>query len=119
MKSFIRNEQSLVILTDHGSIVLTGCAHPGVVEIVERAKSVTKQTVLLVAGGFHLLADYGSSLEKIASRLKALGVQYVAPTHCSGEEARSVMAKVFGDKFLEGGVGRVIFAKDLDNAGVA
>jgi 7,8-dihydropterin-6-yl-methyl-4-(beta-D-ribofuranosyl)aminobenzene 5'-phosphate synthase len=119
LKSFIRNEQSLVILTDKGSIVLSGCAHPRVVEIVERAKWVTKQEVLLVAGGFHLLADYGSSLDKIASNLKHLGVQYVVPTHCSGEEARNVMARVFGDKYLEGGVGRVITAKDLAKGDVA
>lgn len=55
MKNFVRNEHSLVIFTDNGLIILTGCAHPGVVEIVERAKKITKQEVLLVAGGFHFL----------------------------------------------------------------
>jgi len=119
MKDFIRNEQSLVILTNKGSIILTGCSHPGVVEIVERAKMITNKEVLLVAGGFHLFADYGSSLRKIASRLKELGVRYVVPTHCSGEEARGIFATVYGDRFLDGGVGRIITANDLTEESVS
>jgi 7,8-dihydropterin-6-yl-methyl-4-(beta-D-ribofuranosyl)aminobenzene 5'-phosphate synthase len=49
-------EQALLIETRRGLIVLTGCAHPGIVEIVRQAKTVGE--VYLVMGGFHL-ADYG------------------------------------------------------------
>lgn len=113
MKDIVRNEHSLVIVTDHGAVVLTGCAHPGIVEIVERSMALTGQEILLVAGGFHLMSDYGSSIRNIALKLRDLGVRHVAPTHCSGGEARQIFSAVFGERFLNGGVGRVITARDF------
>ena len=113
MKSMMRNEHALVIRTNRGMIILTGCAHPGVVSIIERAKQLANDDVLLVAGGFHLLEHYDASLRKIASRFKALGVQYVSPMHCSGGEARKIFSEVYGEKYLKGGVGRVITVSDL------
>lgn len=41
-------EQSLIIHTDEGLIVITGCAHPGIVKTVEKAKQVVKDQVLFV-----------------------------------------------------------------------
>jgi 7,8-dihydropterin-6-yl-methyl-4-(beta-D-ribofuranosyl)aminobenzene 5'-phosphate synthase len=113
MKSFVKNEQALVILTDRGSIIITGCAHPGVVDIVARAKKITHQEVLLVAGGFHLLMDDAASIRNKAAQLKKLGVRHVAPTHCSGGEAREIFAEVYGDHFLDSGTGRVIAGGEL------
>ena len=57
MTSWVKNVQALIILTDKGPIIITGCAHPGVVEIVEKTQLLTGMDVLLVAGGFHLLMD--------------------------------------------------------------
>ena len=113
MKSFVKNEHALVILTDKGSIIITGCAHTGIVEIVERTKKITNDEVLLVMGGFHLLMDGGSSIRKKATRLKELGVQYVAPTHCSGEEAQQIFARLYSDRYLDSGLGRIITANDF------
>ena len=113
MQSFVKNEQALVIRTDEGSIILTGCAHPGVVEIVERAQQITRQNVLLVMGGFHLLMDDASSIRTKAARLKGLGVRYVAPSHCTGGEAIKILAEIYGDRFIDSGVGRIITAKDI------
>lgn len=113
MKDIVRNEHSLAVVTDQGAIVLTGCAHPGIVEIVERSMALTGQEILLVAGGFHLISDYASSIRKIALKLKDLGVRHVAPTHCSGSEARQIFSSVFGKRYLRGGVGRIITAKDF------
>ncbi len=113
MTSVVKNEHSLIIPTDQGSIILTGCAHPGVVDIVEQTKAITKQDIVLVAGGFHLLMDDASSIRKKAEQLKDLGVHNVAPSHCSGGEAIDILADVFGDRFLESGVGRLLTANDF------
>lgn len=113
LKNFIKNEHSLVILTNKGSIILTGCSHPGVIEIVECAKMITKKEVLLVVGGFHLLRDSGSSIRRKALRLKELGVRHVAPSHCSGGEAIKIFADVYGDRFIESGLGRKIIVNDF------
>jgi 7,8-dihydropterin-6-yl-methyl-4-(beta-D-ribofuranosyl)aminobenzene 5'-phosphate synthase len=113
MTSAVKNEHALIIPTDQGSIILTGCAHPGVVEIVEQTKAITKQDVLLVAGGFHLLMDDASSIRKKAERLKQLGVRNIAPSHCSGGEAIGILAEIFGDRFLRSGAGRIISVSDF------
>ena len=113
MSSVIKNEHALVMLTDRGSIILTGCAHPGVVEIVARTIAITNREVLLLAGGFHLLMDNAASIRKKAVRLQELGVQFVAPSHCTGAEAIRILAEVYGEKFIRSGVGRVIAAGEL------
>jgi 7,8-dihydropterin-6-yl-methyl-4-(beta-D-ribofuranosyl)aminobenzene 5'-phosphate synthase len=84
-----------------------------VVEIVERAKLLTGSDVLLVAGGFHLLMDDAASIRKKASRLKALGVRFVAPSHCTGAEAIKILAETFASRFIHSGVGRTINGGDL------
>ncbi len=114
MHSWVRSEHALIILTDQGTIVLTGCAHPGVVEIVEQTKALTQRDVLLVAGGFHLLMDSASSVRKKAARLKQLGVRHVAPSHCTGSEAMEILAEAFGDRFIQSGAGRAVTADDLN-----
>jgi len=113
LKDFVKNEHSLIVLTNKGSIIITGCAHLGVIEIVECAKMITNKEVLLVVGGFHLIMDSGSSIRRIALRFKELGVRHVAPSHCSGDEALKIFAEVYGDRFIKSGVGRKINVNDF------
>ncbi len=107
-------EQALVLRTPLGLVVITGCAHPGVVEIVEAVKGQFKdEEVLLVMGGFHLMGESRKELQRIVTRLQALGVKNVGPCHCSGEEARKVFQEEYGTAFLPIGVGMEIKIDDL------
>jgi len=108
-------EQSLVIPTDRGLIVITGCAHPGVVDIVKKAKELTNQEVLLVMGGFHLLGHSDAQIKRIISEFSKLGVRYAGPCHCSGDRAIELFAQHYKDRFLRLGVGRTITLEDLSN----
>ncbi len=114
MKNFMKNEHSLVIVTDRGAIVITGCAHPGVVNIVRRAKEISKKEVLFVFGGFHLMMDSEGDIRKIIEDFKDEGVGYVGPTHCSGRQARDLFAKTYQKKYLDCGAGRTITADDFN-----
>jgi 7,8-dihydropterin-6-yl-methyl-4-(beta-D-ribofuranosyl)aminobenzene 5'-phosphate synthase len=113
LTNFTKNEHSLAILTNAGVIIITGCAHPGVIDIVERTKLITNSEVLLLMGGFHLLQENSSSTKKIARSLKDLGVGFVAPSHCSGGEASRSFAEVFGNRYLDSGVGRIVTSNDI------
>ncbi len=106
-------EQSLIILTPKGQIVITGCAHPGIVQIVQRAKELFAEPILLVMGGFHLIRANEASLTSTVSILKSLGVRFVAPCHCSGDVARRKFAQEFGQTYLNFGVGKIINFEDL------
>jgi 7,8-dihydropterin-6-yl-methyl-4-(beta-D-ribofuranosyl)aminobenzene 5'-phosphate synthase len=106
-------EQSLVIYTEKGLIVITGCAHPGIVKIVNKAKELFKDDVLFVMGGFHLGGEGKGEIEKIVSSFRKLGVSYVGPCHCSGDAARQLFKEQYGENFINVGVGRVITMNDL------
>ena len=106
-------EQSLIIYTEKGLVVITGCAHPGIVKIVNKAKDLVKGDVLLVMGGFHLGGESKGEIEKIVSSFRKLGVSYVGPCHCSGDAARQLFKEEYGENFINIGVGRVITMSDL------
>ena len=106
-------EQSLVIRTDKGLVVITGCAHPGIVNIVTKARELLDDNILLVMGGFHLLDKSRAEIEKIINSFKQLGVQYVGACHCSGDTARRMFASEYKERFINIGVGKAITAKDL------
>jgi 7,8-dihydropterin-6-yl-methyl-4-(beta-D-ribofuranosyl)aminobenzene 5'-phosphate synthase len=101
-------EQSLIIHTDKGILVITGCAHPGIVKIVKTAKNLIRDDVLLIMGGFHLGGTSKSVIEKIISEIKELGVRYVGPCHCSGDLARQLFKIEYGNNYIDVGVGKII-----------
>ena len=98
-------EQSLVLDTPMGVVVITGCAHPGILNIVRKAKQLVHKDVCLVMGGFHLLNKNASEIDRIIRALKEMGVQKVSPSHCTGEEAMLRFKKAWGENFIPGGCG--------------
>lgn len=101
-------EQSLVVETEEGLVVVTGCAHPGVVNVVRKAKETAGGEVYLVLGGFHLRGASSARIESVVDSFLQLGVEKVAPCHCSGENARGLFRERYGDNYIESGVGRRI-----------
>jgi 7,8-dihydropterin-6-yl-methyl-4-(beta-D-ribofuranosyl)aminobenzene 5'-phosphate synthase len=101
-------EQSLVLNTSKGLVVVTGCAHPGIVGIVKRAREVIDKKIYLVCGGFHLLSKSEDEINKIISQFKDLGVMKVGATHCTGDKAIELFKKAYKENFVRMGVGKVI-----------
>ncbi len=100
-------EQSLVIHTDRGPVVVTGCAHPGIAPITKKACEIVTGAPLLVMGGFHLGRTGDEEVLRIISVLENLGVRYVSPSHCTGEWAIGKFREAFEERFVEGGAGKV------------
>ena len=107
-------EQSLVINTGKGLIIITGCAHPGIVDIVEKSIRIFKNIPLFVIGGFHLFSKTNKQILKIIEQFKKMGVKNVSPSHCSGKKARALFKKIYDIHYIEAGVGRVIDLRDLE-----
>ena len=85
-------EQALVLKTENGISVITGCAHPGILKMLEVAKKHFKTNRLfLVMGGFHLLEEDARTIEFIVKEFKKMGVDTAAPTHCSGPKAEEIL----------------------------
>ena len=101
-------EQSLIIQTEKGLVIITGCAHPGIVGIVKKAKELLDRNAYMVLGGFHLLSSSKEKIEGIAGEFRKMGVEKVAPCHCSGDKARELLQQEYKGDFIGGGVGKLI-----------
>jgi 7,8-dihydropterin-6-yl-methyl-4-(beta-D-ribofuranosyl)aminobenzene 5'-phosphate synthase len=105
-------EQSLAVRTPKGMVIITGCAHPGILTVLHRAKSIFPDDQLyLVIGGFHLVNANKKQISEIIDGFKTLGVQKAAPCHCSGDETRRMFSEAYQNDFYEIGVGGII---DID-----
>lgn len=98
-------EQSLIIDTPRGLVVITGCAHPGVVDTVKRARGLLNKDVYMLLGGFHLASHTDQEVAEITRELRELGVRKVGPSHCTGERATELLREAWGDDFLDFGCG--------------
>ena len=105
-------EESLIIKTSRGLIVITGCAHPGVVNVVKRAKELLSSEVYLVLGGFHLCWMSVSQVKRVIKGVKKEGIRKVAPCHCSGDLARKQFEEAYGKDFILVGAGKTITIRD-------
>ncbi|MCK4556322.1 MAG: MBL fold metallo-hydrolase [Candidatus Aminicenantes bacterium] len=101
-------EQSLILNTEKGLILITGCAHPRIVKIIDRVKELLKKNIHLVFGGFHMGAYNENEINEIIGQFQDSRVKKVGPCHCTGDEARRLFAEEYKDDFIEIGVGKVI-----------
>lgn len=101
-------EQSLVLETGSGLVLITGCAHPGVVNIARRVKEDFGRPPWLVLGGFHLDQASTEEVKRIIEALKALGVVKAGPSHCTGDQAIAQFQRSWPDGFERIGCGRVL-----------
>jgi 7,8-dihydropterin-6-yl-methyl-4-(beta-D-ribofuranosyl)aminobenzene 5'-phosphate synthase len=101
-------EQSLVIDTPGGLVVVTGCSHPGIVKILRRAMEIVDKPIALVFGGFHLRGMADPDVEAIVAAFKEMKVERCGATHCTGDRPIALFKAAFGDNFVPIGTGRVI-----------
>lgn len=92
-------ENALFVETDQGLVVLVGCSHPGIIRILEKIKSIAQgKRLRTVIGGMHLLHKDEVELKQIVNELEKLGVEMIFPMHCTGFQAKRLLANRFGDK---------------------
>ncbi len=101
-------EQALVVETRDGLVVITGCAHPGVAEMVRQAQAVVGGKIAYLVGGFHLYQTDQGLLPSIITEVHQLGVEKIMPAHCTGDAAKALFHTEYGENYVEGGVGRTV-----------
>jgi 7,8-dihydropterin-6-yl-methyl-4-(beta-D-ribofuranosyl)aminobenzene 5'-phosphate synthase len=101
-------EQSLIIKTPKGIIRITGCAHPGIIEIIKKAKTIAREDVYMVIGGWHLSSAGEREMKGIIEAFLRMGIQKVAPCHCTGDRAMAMFKSEYGENFIKADVGTII-----------
>lgn len=98
-------ELTLAINTPQGLVLVVGCSHPGVEEILSAASTVNSHVHLLL-GGLHLVKTPDAEIERLATALhEKWKIDRIAPGHCTGEPAFAKLRQVFGASYLYAGVG--------------
>lgn len=101
-------EQSLILNTSQGLVVITGCSHPGIVNIVKKAEEILHKKVYFALGGFHLMAKSEKEIKQIIAGFKSLGVTKCGGTHCTGDKAIALFRDAFGSNCVSMGVGKIV-----------
>lgn len=95
-------EQAVVCnVKGKGLVILSGCAHAGIVNTVKHAQKISGiDKVHAVIGGFHLVNAQPEIIEKTVSDIKAIAPDYIIPAHCAGFEAIAKLAIALPEQFI-------------------
>lgn len=108
-KGKVIDECSVIVKGDKGISAITGCAHPGIVDVVKSAKRTMKaDKIYMVFGGFHLNGLDRDQITDIALSLKEAKVSKVGPSHCSGDKARRIFKGKYHEKCVPVKAGHII-----------
>jgi len=112
-------EQALALnVKNLGLVVLVGCSHPGVDELVAKAAKDLECEPYAVIGGFHLEGASSEVVADIAEAIVEMGLKEIYPMHCSGEGIRTLLSQDYPDINGDGRVGmKLIFdgSSELDS----
>lgn len=99
-EDFILDDSGLVAITKNGLVIISGCAHSGICNMIEHARRVTGIfKVVAVIGGFHLKAA-NKQTRKTIEYLEKLELEHVIPSHCTFDPALKLFRQTFGGREL-------------------
>jgi 7,8-dihydropterin-6-yl-methyl-4-(beta-D-ribofuranosyl)aminobenzene 5'-phosphate synthase len=102
------DDQSLVMDTKKGLVLVLGCAHSGMINILRHVINKTqKDKFHVVLGGTHLDFLTPEQLEESIKILKTMAIETIGVSHCTGLRAAARLGQEFGDRFTYGCVGSV------------
>jgi 7,8-dihydropterin-6-yl-methyl-4-(beta-D-ribofuranosyl)aminobenzene 5'-phosphate synthase len=101
---------AIVNVRSKGLVVVTGCGHAGIINIIEHARALTSvDTVYAVVGGFHLTGGlFEPIIPATTAALQRINPRYVMPGHCTGWSATHQLARAMPDAFIPNSVGTTL-----------
>ncbi len=97
-----RGEQAIFFsVRGKGLVVLSGCAHAGIVNTIKQAQKVAgTEKVHAILGGFHLINAKPEIIQNTVADIKAIGPDFIAPAHCTGFEAIVAFSQAMPEEFI-------------------
>ena len=100
------HEQSLVLDTDKGLVIINCCSHGGAVNIINEVKETfPDKGVYGLIGGFHLYNKSEDEVRQVAKKILKTGIDFVCTGHCTKDKAYNIMKEELGDKLQQVRVG--------------
>lgn len=110
------DEVCIVLETEEGLVVLVGCSHPGILNIITSVHNRFRIPVVGIFGGTHLVEADNKRVETTIAGLKSMGLKYFGLSHCSGDEAECIVHQDIGFQSCHLGVGDEIFFREASDA---
>jgi len=110
VRDHVLDDQALFInIEKHGVLVLSGCAHAGIINTLQSALDTTKAKKLFgFIGGTHLIRPKESRLRETVRRIKEFDLQLISPAHCTGHKSIATINQAFPEAFVLNYAGRTI-----------
>jgi 7,8-dihydropterin-6-yl-methyl-4-(beta-D-ribofuranosyl)aminobenzene 5'-phosphate synthase len=101
-QDFFEGELAMVFaVKGHGIVILSGCAHVGIVNIVKHALNITGiSRIHAIIGGFHLVNAQNSLVDRYIEDIRGFDPDYIVPTHCTGFETVMRFAREMPEQFI-------------------
>ena len=98
----LSHEQSLVIETDKGLLILNSCSHGGAVNIInEVAETFPGKKIYGLIGGLHLFNKSSEEIREVGRKIKESGISYVLTGHCTKDRAYGILKEELGDSLQQ------------------
>jgi 7,8-dihydropterin-6-yl-methyl-4-(beta-D-ribofuranosyl)aminobenzene 5'-phosphate synthase len=102
----IRDDSSLLITHKGASVLLLGCAHSGLLNILDHIEQkLDVRQLKAIIGGTHLMYTQSEGLQEVIDRIESFGTDIVATAHCTGFQAAVALAQHFKDRYVRAGAG--------------
>ncbi|MFH0876336.1 MAG: MBL fold metallo-hydrolase [archaeon] len=100
---FLIDDTALVIRDKKKLLIITGCAHSGIINIVKYAKQFFNENKIIIIGGFHMSKFTEKEIKNTIEELKKQGVAKVFPGHCTGDKAiKAIINSIGGEQLYSG-----------------
>lgn len=103
-----KDEVSLVVDTEKGLVVLVGCSHPGIVNILEEIRSKTGKEIYQVIGGLHLMKEDDEKINNIIDYLKEKEIEKISACHCTGKQGETMLSQQMEEEFQRNSTGDIL-----------
>ena len=107
-KDSFTDEIAVALDTEQGIVVIVGCSHPGIMNILRTIEKRSGKKICGVVGGTHLMEADGERLRKTIDDLKEMNINFIAVSRCTGEDNLEAIKNNFGEKFIFNCTGNVI-----------
>ena len=92
----LNDDQAAFIETSSGTVVISGCAHSGIINILDYVRSLTRnKPIHTVIGGMHLLSASDKRMSRTLAELRKFGLKQLLPAHCTGFAATAALCREF------------------------
>jgi 7,8-dihydropterin-6-yl-methyl-4-(beta-D-ribofuranosyl)aminobenzene 5'-phosphate synthase len=102
------DEISLVLKTESGLVVILGCAHPGVINMLSTIRKRFVEPIHMLIGGTHLNSASDERIKRTIEVLKEMEIERIGVSHCTGDHAVEMFREAFQDGFFENNTGTII-----------